>query len=947
MIVDPTVLPGLLLLAAEIAVLAAVGFVVVRVALRQRDDRMALAQALVVGPALWALVTRFVLDAVPGLAGAAIGWGVILALGAVLIWRASERIRPETRLLAGFVVVVLALLWLGLASRQLLEIPDEDVRLGLSAAIRAGSFPPELPWNPGMPLSYHHGIDVLTGLLAPPFGPDLAFVSELFGVYAWVSFVLVVVTALLSRGSWRVVLLLAPLLLATGLWTWQSWSPGILQGPAPAGLPAAGLRASLADIYWPPVGQSFLWGEATLPDIWKPSYRLAYSLALVVLERAAHGEGRSGPATLVLAALVGSLGQLAMTLAPVVLALWAGLEAMHLGQTWRARGLPRRDVVRLGAGLALAVVLLLGGGGRFTGLFDGSASSGLVFWWDGNPTDWRLLGVFEARPGGVGLLAVGPVVVAGIAALLAWRDRLVLALVAGAGVLALAWLVLRYEPNPVDVNRLAGHARNFALVALLLALCARLPQLRPRWSYAVGALLMGPVIWPTSIGPVRNLGLALGQGVELANAVSVQATSAEEPTWGQGRYALPAVSPRVVAYIRDHTAVDARVLSPESPMLAVAYATGRPNSAGYANVLHLIYYLGPEYLDARDYLEPGSIRRLGIDYVYATDVWAARLPERARRWLADPELFEQLVRDGAEALYRVRPAFLALDAVPTPASFEALRQAVPVGTTVYWPSGASFETDTTLRVASVLFPEAELFGELKYALRKMHGVSPLSAERLGAETPDLVLLPVGLEPRMFPPESRQPIWWNHETAIYAPNGAVDPVMPPPPDAAATPEPSPVNVRVSDVQVAGARIAFTVTVDDHSPDRWMGQDWVVTRVDESPWAIPTHLEDGKPVIERWFEGQVIRGRGTTTRGYEFDAKTSSLARRDADGGSTVLASSTGGMGRGTWTLALRLLREEDRGSYVAHEEAAFIPVLKVTVSATGEVSYAVFDDVLDR
>ena len=501
MIVDPTVLPGLLLLAAEIAVLAAVGFVVVRVALRQRDDRMALAQALVVGPALWALVTRFVLDAVPGLAGAAIGWGVILALGAVLIWRASERIRPETRLLAGFVVVVLALLWLGLASRQLLEIPDEDVRLGLSAAIRAGSFPPELPWNPGMPLSYHHGIDVLTGLLAPPFGPDLAFVSELFGVYAWVSFVLVVVTALLSRGSWRVVLLLAPLLLATGLWTWQSWSPGILQGPAPAGLPAAGLRASLADIYWPPVGQSFLWGKRRCPTFgsprigWRTRWRW-WCWSAPRMARAGRGRQLS-----VLAALVGSLGQLAMTLAPVVLALWAGLEAMHLGQTWRARGLPRRDVVRLGAGLALAVVLLLGGGGRFTGLFDGSASSGLVFWWDGNPSDWRLLGVFEARPGGVGLLAVGPVVVAGIAALLAWRDRLVLALAVGAGMLALAWLVLRYEPNPVDVNRLAGHARNLALVALLLALCARLPGLRPRWRYATGGLLVGLVIWPTSIGP--------------------------------------------------------------------------------------------------------------------------------------------------------------------------------------------------------------------------------------------------------------------------------------------------------------------------------------------------------------------------------------------------------------------------------------------------------------
>ena len=51
--VDPAVLPGLLLLLAELAALAAVGYVVVRVALRQDDERMALAQGLVVGPALW------------------------------------------------------------------------------------------------------------------------------------------------------------------------------------------------------------------------------------------------------------------------------------------------------------------------------------------------------------------------------------------------------------------------------------------------------------------------------------------------------------------------------------------------------------------------------------------------------------------------------------------------------------------------------------------------------------------------------------------------------------------------------------------------------------------------------------------------------------------------------------------------------------------------------
>ena len=336
-----------------------------------------------------------------------------------------------------------------------------------------------------------------------------------------------------------------------------------------------------------------------------------------------------------------------------------------------------------------------------------------------------------------------------------------------------------------------GHARNLALLALVLALSTRLAGLRPRWRYAVSALLVGLIIWPTSVGPVRHLGLAVGQGIEVANAGSVRSSAARTSGWG--REGLPAVSARIAAYIRDHTAVDARVFVPEDLFWKITAATGRPNSAGYPNLQYLRYAFGPEYLDVRDHLEPGAMRRLGIDYLYAPDAWVAGLPDRARRWLADPELFELLVRDGAESLYRVRPAFLTLDLPPTPASFEALRQAVPAGTTVYWPSGAPFETDTTLRIASVLTPEAELHGGLKYALRRLHALTAVPVQPLGEQTPDLVLVPVGLYPWMFPSAGRQPIWWNDEMAIYAPGGAVAPVIPPGPAA----EPPPITVQVSE------------------------------------------------------------------------------------------------------------------------------------------------------
>ena len=280
MTLDPAIVPGLLLLAAELSVLAAVGYVVVRVALRQDDERMALAQGLVIGPALWGLLVSFILHVVPGLAGALVGWGLTLALGAMLAWRAPTPIGPRPRVAAGFAVAVVALLWVALASRQLMGISHADLHVGLSASIRAGGFPPELPWSPGTPLHYHYAPDLLVGLLAPPVGPDLAFVTELVSAFSWASFVLVVATALIRRGPPIAVVVLAPLLLANGLWTWTSPVGGaVLHGPIPAGLPGPGLRESLGDIYWPLVELApTVRITDLLADIHKPSYTLGYAL---------------------------------------------------------------------------------------------------------------------------------------------------------------------------------------------------------------------------------------------------------------------------------------------------------------------------------------------------------------------------------------------------------------------------------------------------------------------------------------------------------------------------------------------------------------------------------------------------------------------------------------------------------------------------------------------
>ena len=771
MTVDPAVIPGLLLLAAEFAALAAVGYVVVRVALRQTDDRMALAQGLVVGLALWGLITNFVLYAVPGLAGAAVGWGLTLILGTVLAWRARRAISLRPRVAAAFAAAFLVLFWLALASRQLLESPDPMLHLGLAAWIRAGGFPPELPWNPGMVVRYHHAADLLVGLLTPPVGPDLAFVQELLGAYAWTSLALVVATALLRRGSWRVALVIAPLLLTAGAWTWTSLGGGILQGPVPAGLPAAGLGASLGEIYWPSVGQSGALEPTALHDIWTPAFTLGYALAFVVLERAARSERLSWLGTLTLGVLVGFIGILVTSLVPVVLVLWAALAAVQVIRE-RCAG----AALRSSAGLALAGLLLLGGGGAFTGILDVAPPSGLDLAWDLNPRHWEALGTFDARPGGIGLLGLGPIAVAGVAVLLARRDRLVVTLAAGAGLLVLAWLVLSFPPAPWVLSRLAGHARNLALVALLLALAARLSGLAPaRWHYALAALLVGLIVWPTVAAPLRSLGQALGSGVQLANAGWVERESLDQTTAeSTQRFQLPTMSERLASYIRDqppldlmrdHTPVDTRVFTPEWPYWAASLATGRPNNAGFAGLGHLIYYTGPEYLDALNYLEPAAIQRLGIEYVHATETWAAGLPARARRWLADPDFFRLLMRDGDEALYHVRPAFRNLEVAPHPESFEALRS-VPPSMVVYlapqlgWLQG--------LRVASVL-SHARLTGAIDTQPLHLTTPTPWTVEPLGERVPDLVVLPASVEPSMFPSVEWQLVWTDAADgiAVYA------------------------------------------------------------------------------------------------------------------------------------------------------------------------------------
>ena len=925
MTIDPTVIPGLLLLAAELLALAAVGYVVARVALRQDDDRLALAQGLVIGPALWGLIVNFVLHLFPGLAGALAGWMVVLALGAGLAWRQRQDLGVSPRTLAGFGLAGTAIFWIALASRQLLTIPDELLHTTLPATIRAGAWPPSLSWNPDLNLAYHHGVDLLVALLTPPIGPDLAFATELLGAYAWTSGILVAATLVLQRGSRVATLALVPLLLSAGASTLVfGTQPTLLQLPVPTGLPAAGLRAALTDVYWPSV--ELPWPTAqhgAPPNIWKPQFSLAYPLALVVIERIVAKRDHRWPAVLSLAGLVGFLGLLDEAVAPAVLVMWGLIEA---GRVLRAKPIRSELTTALPkavAGPTLATLLLAGGGGVLTGIVTESAGTGeLAVDWPRDPRDRGAVTSVTELAGGLGLLGIGPLIVAGIAVVLARRDQLVLLLAAASGVFVVAALVLRYEAAPHDLGRFDGHARNSALLALMLAGSVRLSRLGPRWRYAAAAGIVVLVTWPTIATPVRKLGLAIDHGVQLANAQPGPSTF-DDWYWWMGRYPLePFATARIAAWIQDHAQVNARVLSPTP--YAMTVATGRSNASGLWKLLHLSPTTGPDYLDAIRLLEPAVLKRLRIDYVHAPDDWVAGLPLRAARWLTNPSYFQPLIRDGVHALYRVQPDFLNLDIAPAPGSYEALRRAVPNGSAVYLsPATAPLNT---FRAVAVL-PHARLLGSREQSallLPSLHLQADIRPAELDNQAVDLVVTSARLAPSMFQPEARRAILWNDEIAVYAPDGSIAPAMAPPP--------RPFSVRLSDTRSESGRLAFTATLKNQGAEGWTGQDWIVVSADASLWSLPRFEETDRGI--QWFAGQVAPQSGTIIHEYEFDPRTASLTLLDNSGRLQPLPSAGDRLAPGTWVLGLRLRNE--------YHLVGFIPVVKFDIAQSDDVTYHVYE-----
>ena len=156
------------------------------------------------------------------------------------------------------------------------------------------------------------------------------------------------------------------------------------------------------------------------------------------------------------------------------------------------------------------------------------------------------------------MLGLGPAAVALIAVLLAWRNPLVLLLAAGSSAFLLAALALFYEPFPGDLTRMDGHARNFALIAVLLALAIRLATLRTRYRYVAAAGIIALATWPTAASPARALSLGLEREYNFptcrqGHVSSISGSKHDMPSSASAQTPSPTLSARTRRLTREYS----------------------------------------------------------------------------------------------------------------------------------------------------------------------------------------------------------------------------------------------------------------------------------------------------------------------------------------------------------------------------------------------------------
>ncbi len=910
--IEAGLLPGFSLLAVEIGAIAVLGYVVVRGLMGQAAGYLAAFQGLIVGLALWGVLMNAAFYVLPGVYGLILAWLVAAVLTATLIWKRRVEPRPTLSAAASFAAIFIAVFWISLSARQLLWVPDIGAHIPLTASMMAGNFPPTFPWNPNEPAFYHYGPDLIIGGLEAGTGLGYVLVTEVLGALS-VTTLFLIVGGLIGRNRpLSALIVTVPLMLSAGAWTLvmvgdQPWP---VSAVLPVGLPQAGIRASLAEVYFPGAGIPWMSPVvASPPNIFNPSFPMSYALLLVLTERLLARRSRSAVGTAT-AAVVGAF--LILTDEPIFAAfalIWTIVVAVRWMRT-RVRRIP--DLAYGSAGIALLIGLaVIYGGVMFdSALRNESAQSGLSIVWPDSLDRIQLVSL-KRLPGNLGVLSVGPIALVGLVAL-GWRAGATAPLLATSGLamLVASWFV-RYEFSGSDALRLHGHIRSLLLLASILVVANYLGRLNRRPRVAAGAILAGLVVWPTIASPGADLWFALKSGPQFATPAAERRRIHEGI---MGRAELSNDLGPVVSFIRNQLERDASILSPNPSELAIA--SGRPAPSGYVGFTQYLGLLGPEYVDAIEFLDPEAIRRLGVGYVHSTPEWIDRLPVRSKNWLLNPEYFRVLIQSDQGSLYQILPLFKGLNAGSDARSFIALRRLAGSGAKIYIPPAV--HPLERLSMAAAL-QDARLFGELG---DPAHVRSDLGFVPYAGEEVDFVVLPANLAPTGLRPDRRSPVWSRDANSVYA-VGDIE-------HAAGVQEFAPLLVDIEESRTGEGTVRFTVKFEVGDQTGWTGQDWILIGDDRTQWAVPALL--GR--AEHWYSGQVNPSSRNLRVEYDWDVAAGALQWSTGVGSPRVAQSSASNLAEGSYVLAMRLTLEG--------RERSILPILRVHASLSGAFSFEFFE-----
>ena len=545
----------------------------------------------------------------PGGAGMWTALAVTAGLSMTLMVR--SRFLGALRVASGWSAIVVVLMSAGtfvflLANRTQTLFVDERWRLPLASILAEGSFPPVAAFTPETGIGYHYGADLLAASL-----------MNVTGVPSWTAFAVVspfIVTVMAITVGALARDLGVSRYLAVGVATLAVLADRLLVVGLPQSLSTRGNGVE-------GLLQSFSRAVEAHPTervattlLNGPQFALAMVLAIVIAallrcETSVIGYGLLAAAT--------GLTPLAET--SVFIAVWVALLVSVPVRLWYLNGPDRwKLVVALTVGGLLAAVA---GGAVSDTLFDRGGSAGVV--------DVRFRAMLElyrfVTPTG-SFLSLTP----GLPLVLAiglvgsfWMRSWTLAFLALTSVVSFGLYQLISVGEAGSDARFLDTTKTLASITAVIAIGALAARAGRMWAHLIVVGLLGFVVAPSVMPRAVSAAQFAAEGIDLGyptvrdpihrhlNATDI-AGSLRKDWW-------------VFQWIRDNLSRDARILSPNPPILVAA--TGRVSPTSTKDMAVFDNVLTHTYIDALKYLGSESLKALGVTHLHVTsDVIRAMHP---------------------------------------------------------------------------------------------------------------------------------------------------------------------------------------------------------------------------------------------------------------------------------------------------------------------------------